>query len=345
MPNWQQVAYQSAVNAGHPDPDMFVRQMMAESGLKVGRTSSAGAQGIAQIMPATARGWGVNPHDPYASLNAAAKAMTKYIGSYGGDQSKALAAYNAGVGAVQKYNGVPPYKETRAYIQKILGGKRTMGTGQPPAAQQRAVQPAQRGPAPNATALSNQINRIQYAYMDAPDASQPHIQQLQDNYAGQMSAYAGQQQAPKLTSNPLGAGKLAPAGAGYFRTPNGLVKNQLAGEKEYQFLQRLGSKGFGLRNDPGNSQTTGGSHTEGSLHYDERAVDWGDAANTRQQLQGFYDWAEPRKESLGLQELIWQAPGHYNHLHAGKKAGQPPAIKPSNTRRRPVKRIRTANAG
>lgn len=105
------------------DPNRFVRQIGAESGFNPRARSPVGATGIAQIMPATARGWGVDPNDPVASLNAAARAMSKYLRSYGGDWRKALAAYNAGPGAVAKYGGVPPYRETQNYIKKILSGQ------------------------------------------------------------------------------------------------------------------------------------------------------------------------------------------------------------------------------
>lgn len=103
------------------DPGYFTRQIGAESNFNPNAHSPAGAQGIAQIMPGTARGWGVNPRDPLASLDAAAKAMSGYLRSYHGDYRKALAAYNAGPGAVAKYGGVPPYAETQNYVNKILG--------------------------------------------------------------------------------------------------------------------------------------------------------------------------------------------------------------------------------
>jgi hypothetical protein len=66
-------------------------------------------------------GWGLIPHDPVASINAAAKHMATYVRQYGGSEKKALAAYNAGSGAVAKYGGVPPYAETQNYIKTILG--------------------------------------------------------------------------------------------------------------------------------------------------------------------------------------------------------------------------------
>ena len=109
-------------------PDVFLRQIQQESGFNPGAVSEAGALGIAQIMPSTARGWGVNPRDPVASLDAAARNMAAYIKTYGGKSSndpvkvrsayeKALQAYNAGPGSVGRY--LPD--ETKSYISKIIG--------------------------------------------------------------------------------------------------------------------------------------------------------------------------------------------------------------------------------
>ena len=109
-------------------PDVFLRQIQQESGFNPGAVSEAGALGIAQIMPSTARGWGVNPRDPVASLDAAARNMAAYIKTYGGKSSndpvkvrsayeKALQAYNAGPGSVGRY--LPA--ETKSYISTIIG--------------------------------------------------------------------------------------------------------------------------------------------------------------------------------------------------------------------------------
>jgi soluble lytic murein transglycosylase-like protein len=109
-------------------PEVFLRQIQQESGFNPGAVSEEGALGIAQIMPSTARGWGVNPRDPVASLDAAARNMAAYIKTYGGKSSndpvkvrsayeKALQAYNAGPGSVGRY--LPD--ETKNYISKIIG--------------------------------------------------------------------------------------------------------------------------------------------------------------------------------------------------------------------------------
>jgi hypothetical protein len=116
------VARHAAISAGL-DPDIFERQIHAESGFDRDARSPAGARGIAQIMPATAQSWGVDTSDPVASLQVAAQRMAGYVKKYG-SYSAALAAYNAGPGAVERYGGVPPYAETQHYVAKILGGGR-----------------------------------------------------------------------------------------------------------------------------------------------------------------------------------------------------------------------------
>ncbi|GIJ50825.1 hypothetical protein Val02_77110 [Virgisporangium aliadipatigenens] len=82
--------------------------------------SSAGARGLMQIMPATAKSLGVaDPFDPAQAVDGAARLLRSNIREFGGDLDLALAAYNAGSGAVRKYGGIPPYAETRAYVPKV----------------------------------------------------------------------------------------------------------------------------------------------------------------------------------------------------------------------------------
>src|SRR5499427_3763155 len=114
-------ARQAAQQAGL-DPDIFVNQIQQESGFNPSAKSPVGAIGIAQFMPGTAQGMGIDPTDPYAALDAAAKMDAQNLQKYGGDWRKVLAAYNAGPNAVDQYSGVPPYKETQDYVSTILGG-------------------------------------------------------------------------------------------------------------------------------------------------------------------------------------------------------------------------------
>jgi hypothetical protein len=109
------------------DPGVFERQIQQESGFNPTIRSPAGAVGIAQIMPATARGWGVDPLNPTAALDAAAKNMAAYVKKYGGIEN-ALRAYNAGPGAIKASHG---YAETNAYVKRILGGQAPAGVARP----------------------------------------------------------------------------------------------------------------------------------------------------------------------------------------------------------------------
>ena len=124
--DWIDQARQAAIDEGL-DPDIFARQIQQESGFNPGAKSPAGAIGIAQIMPDTAKSWGVDPTDAKASLKAAARADAQYLKDYGGDYRMMLAAYNAGPGAVAKYGGVPPYAETQSYVQAIYGSGSSKG--------------------------------------------------------------------------------------------------------------------------------------------------------------------------------------------------------------------------
>jgi hypothetical protein len=124
MPNWRAIARADAKKYGI-DPDLFERQIEAESGFRIGATSGAGAQGIAQIMPSTARGWGINANNPRQALDAAASHMASYVKQFGSYEN-ALRAYNAGPGAVQASHG---YDETNAYVARIMRGHTGGGGG------------------------------------------------------------------------------------------------------------------------------------------------------------------------------------------------------------------------
>jgi soluble lytic murein transglycosylase-like protein len=96
-------------------------QLYAESGFNPFAVSSAGAQGIAQFMPGTARSYGLsNPFDPAASIDAQARMMRDLLRRFA-SVPLALAAYNAGPGAVARCGCIPPYPETRGYVARILG--------------------------------------------------------------------------------------------------------------------------------------------------------------------------------------------------------------------------------
>ena len=113
------VAKSAARKHGVPE-DLFLRLVQQESNWRVSAKSHKGAIGLAQLMPGTAAKLGVNPHDPKQNLDGGARYLRMMYDRYG-NWRLALAAYNAGPGAVDKYGGVPPYRETTTYVRKIWG--------------------------------------------------------------------------------------------------------------------------------------------------------------------------------------------------------------------------------
>jgi len=104
------------------DPSILHGLIQQESGFDPNSQSSAGAQGLTQLMPGTASSMGVsNPLDPAESIEGGARYLGQLLKQFGGNTTDALAAYNAGPGAVSQYGGVPPYQETQDYVTKVLG--------------------------------------------------------------------------------------------------------------------------------------------------------------------------------------------------------------------------------
>jgi soluble lytic murein transglycosylase-like protein len=102
------------------DPALLRGLIRAESNFDPNAGSPAGAQGLCQLMPGTAAALGVtNVHDPAQNIDAGARFLRQQLDAFGGDVTKALAAYNAGPGAVRRYGGVPPYAETQNYVRQV----------------------------------------------------------------------------------------------------------------------------------------------------------------------------------------------------------------------------------
>jgi hypothetical protein len=112
----------AASQAHGVDPFLVKALIQVESGYRPKARSPKGAVGLMQIMPATAREYKVrNPFDPKANIEAGVRHLKSLLDRYGSGRTElALAAYNAGPGAVQKFNGIPPYRETRNYVSRIL---------------------------------------------------------------------------------------------------------------------------------------------------------------------------------------------------------------------------------
>jgi len=122
----EQTVQKAAVKYNLP-PQLITAVIRAESNFKVSAVSSAGAQGLMQLMPTTAKELGVkNPFDIEQNINGGTKYLRKMLDRFGGSIRKALAAYNAGPGTAMKYNGRVPYPETRQYVKRVLRFSRQM---------------------------------------------------------------------------------------------------------------------------------------------------------------------------------------------------------------------------
>lgn len=114
--------FREAAETYQVDINLLKAVAKAESGFSPSATSSAGAMGVMQLMPSTAKSLGItdayNAHD---NILGGAKLLSQNLARYNGDVSLALAGYNAGCGNVDKYGGIPPFKETQNYVRKVLG--------------------------------------------------------------------------------------------------------------------------------------------------------------------------------------------------------------------------------
>ena len=131
---------QAATRAGLAtgvSPALIEAVAWQESRFRAGVVSRAGAVGEMQLMPATARALGVNPYDSEQNYQGGALYLARLMRRYRGDLVLSLAAYNAGPGAVDRWRGVPPYRETRAYVGAVLGRLGSTVEGATPKFKQR----------------------------------------------------------------------------------------------------------------------------------------------------------------------------------------------------------------
>ena len=114
-------AIAAAAAAYAVDPALIEAVAWKESRFQHKARSRRGAVGVMQLLPSTARGLGVNPFDMAQNVRGGARYLSEMLTQFGGDVKLALAAYNAGPGAVRRHGGVPPYAETQNYVTAILG--------------------------------------------------------------------------------------------------------------------------------------------------------------------------------------------------------------------------------
>lgn len=115
-------------------PELIRAVVAVESGFDPLAVSHKGAQGLMQLMPATAEAYGVDDaHDPRGNLEAGARHLRDLLRQYRGDLGLALAAYNAGPEAVRRHGGIPPYRETRQYVARVMALYEEARTATPPA--------------------------------------------------------------------------------------------------------------------------------------------------------------------------------------------------------------------
>lgn len=123
----QQLIREAALRAGLP-PAFVASVARVESAFRPDAVSPKGAIGVMQLMPATAKSLGADPYDVRQNIEAGTRLLRDLLLQYDGDVVKALAAYNAGAGAVARYQGLPPYDETRRYVNKVLGAYQEAAT-------------------------------------------------------------------------------------------------------------------------------------------------------------------------------------------------------------------------
>ena len=166
---WEATARDVALQHG-VDPGLFLALIQHESNWNPTAVSHAGAIGLTQLMPGTAEGLGVDPHDPLQNLQGGARYLREQLDTFGSPEL-ALAAYNAGPGAVREHGGIPPFEETQAYVPRVMGTWQGGGSGYAQGTGGGAVgtgaQPQGSGPQPTMGGMGGPTNISSTQYADA----------------------------------------------------------------------------------------------------------------------------------------------------------------------------------
>ena len=130
LPDFNEIV-KSEANKNGIDENLLKAVIKTESGFNPNARSGAGAMGLMQLMPQTAESLGViDPYNPIQNVQGGTKYLKNLLSKYNGNKEMALAAYNAGPGTVDRYGGIPPYKETQNYVKKVLASEAEFNGGE-----------------------------------------------------------------------------------------------------------------------------------------------------------------------------------------------------------------------
>jgi hypothetical protein len=289
-------ARRSAKRHGIPLP-LFRRLISSESAWNQDAVSPAGALGLGQLMPATAKGLGVDPRDPIQNLDGAARYLSSQYKRFG-KWDLALAAYNAGPGAVEKYGGIPPYKETQGYVKKITAG----GVGQ---LKLKGGQPA---PAPSVRQATSSPAIPQQAFGTLNDLFRKVGLAPLDVVGDMPLGVPGRVAAP---SPPAAAA--APA---LSPTPNGKLPRFRKLDLAVHLIQKAQSMGLTVKENPFVDGVDPVLHVKGSDHYrvlgkrkGKKVGAGGDVSGDPETMRAFFEYAS-QFAGKGLKDLFHDPVGY-----------------------------------